>query len=103
MGSRSCFIGASESKNSNAELDYVEEHNGQVVPIEVKTGSGSSLRSMLIFLEEKQREVGLRFNADRPITQTLMVGKRRVTLVSRPLYLAGSWEDLETQPEPNGT
>ncbi len=79
-----------EAKNSNAELDYLVENNGKIIPIEVKSGKGSSLRSMHKFLEEKKSDFGIRFNTELPINQPLIIGTRTAQLLSRPLYLAGA-------------
>lgn len=42
-----------ERKNASAEVDYVDIINNKVTPIEVKSGMGHSLKSLLIFLKEK--------------------------------------------------
>lgn len=42
-----------ESHASKAEVDYLIERNGEVVPVEVKSGNSNSLKSMRLFLEEK--------------------------------------------------
>jgi len=49
----SLFYWAREKRGSSAEVDYVIELNGAVVPIEVKAGRSSSYKSMSLFLKEK--------------------------------------------------
>ncbi len=39
-----------QQRSSNAEVDYLIEQQGQVIPIEVKSGAGSTLKSMHLFL-----------------------------------------------------
>jgi len=39
------------AKSSNAEVDYLVSHNGNIVPIEVKSGSKGRLKSLLLLLE----------------------------------------------------
>lgn len=52
-----------EQRSSNAEVDYLISVNNRVVPIEVKSGRGSSLQSMRVFLEEHPKsEYGIRFS-----------------------------------------
>lgn len=52
-----------EKPSSQAEVDYITEIASQVVPIEVKSGRGSTLQSMRIFLDEhKNSEYGVRFS-----------------------------------------
>jgi len=51
------------STGSEAEVDYVIQNGTDVVPIEVKSGLGSTLRSMRMFLESHpQSPYGLRFS-----------------------------------------
>lgn len=45
------FYWAREARNSNAEVDYLAVRSGKVVPVEVKSGAGGSLRSLHMFLE----------------------------------------------------
>ena len=53
-----------ESRNSNAEVDYLMQYNQLVLPIEVKGGKSGQLKSAKIFLEEHQRSpYGIRFSA----------------------------------------
>ena len=55
-----------EGKASNAELDYVVEMNGEIIPIEVKAGATGKLRSMHQFIAEKNLKRGFRFDTSRP-------------------------------------
>ncbi len=83
-----------ELKSSAAEVDYLISHGQQVVPVEVKSGTTGSLKSLQVFVAEKKVPLALRFNARQPsITrlETTIVGKDRhpFQLLSLPLYLAG--------------
>ncbi|MBU1063442.1 AAA family ATPase [bacterium] len=53
-----------EALNSNAELDYVIQYQGEIIPIEVKSGSKGSMQSLYIFLKEKKRPYGIRFSLE---------------------------------------
>jgi len=54
-----------EAKGSLAEVDYLYSQEGYVVPIEVKSGSGTTLRSMHQFLESHSKSpYGIRFWAE---------------------------------------
>ncbi len=58
------FYWHKETGPSNAEIDYLAQIAHQVVPIEVKAGSGSTLRSMRHFLETHPTSpYGIRFSA----------------------------------------
>ena len=41
-----------ESRGSQAEVDYVFQRGSDIIPIEVKSGSGTSLKSLHLFLQE---------------------------------------------------
>lgn len=50
-------------KNSTAEVDYLVQQNEQIIPIEVKSGHGKTLRSMHLFLEtHRHSSKGIRFS-----------------------------------------
>ena len=51
------------SKNSDAEIDYLVQLNGQVVPIEVKAGTSLHIKSMHLFLDAHTQATtyGIRF------------------------------------------
>lgn len=79
-----------ESRGSLAEVDYLYELKGEILPIEVKSGHGSTLRSMHQFLDE-HRDVkqGLRFWA----------GGYEVNdkIRSKPLYAAATLAHQDQQ------
>lgn len=49
-----------ESRNSNAEVDYVVQFRNGVLPIEVKSGVRGSMKSLRIMMEEKKLALGVR-------------------------------------------
>ena len=51
-----------EKKSSSAEIDYVINIRGHVVPIEVKAGATGRLRSLKQFLMEKKVDIGVRIS-----------------------------------------
>jgi hypothetical protein len=52
-----------DSKNSQAEVDYLIEHQGTVIPVEVKSGGGGHLKSLRLFLEQHPKSpFGIRFS-----------------------------------------
>lgn len=83
-----------EEKSSQAEIDYVIQHNGQVLPIEVKAGRSGSLKSLHLFMELKQLPLAMRINSDLPSKTEVCVKNHAgklvtYTLVSIPFYLIG--------------
>lgn len=91
-----------EEKNANAEVDYVLTHGARVVPVEVKSGKTGTLKSLHVFLYEKNLQYGVRLNMDLPSVgdlQTQVRLKQRsdtlnYTLISLPLYLAGRLDSI---------
>jgi uncharacterized protein len=55
-----------EAKSANAEVDYLLQHNGTIIPIEVKSGSTGSLKSLHHFMYVKKKSHALRINSDLP-------------------------------------
>lgn len=47
-------------KGTQSEIDYVIEHNQQIVPIEVKAGTRGSMQSLRIFMNLKHSAFGIR-------------------------------------------
>ena len=73
---------AREKKSSSAELDYVTAIGSEVVGVEVKAGKTGTLKSLHLFMKEKQHSIAVRFNSEKP------VWSKRDKLLSLPLYLA---------------
>jgi len=46
------FYWGRQAKNSSAEIDYLIEKDGQVIPIEIKSGSNGRMKSLLFFIEK---------------------------------------------------
>ncbi len=53
-----------ESKNSQAEIDYVIQQKEEILPLEVKAGTKGAMQSMFLFLEEKNKEQGIRISLE---------------------------------------
>jgi predicted AAA+ superfamily ATPase len=53
-----------EKRGSCAEVDYLIEHEGQVVPVEVKSGSSGKMQSLNLFMEEKKSSKGIRISLE---------------------------------------
>ena len=80
-----------EKKNASAEIDYLLTQGTNILPIEVKSGSTGSLKSLHLFMELKKLPHALRINADVP-SQVLVQTKThqeqiQYRLYSLPFYL----------------
>lgn len=52
LGHKPLYFWARTKANSSAEVDFVIERKGEIIPIEVKSGKSGKLRSMHILLKE---------------------------------------------------
>lgn len=68
-----------EKLGSTAEVDYVQNINGRIIPIEVKSGKTGRLRSIKQFMEEKKLNLGVR------VSQKNL--SLRQSVLSVPFYL----------------
>lgn len=92
-----------EGRSNNAEVDFILALDGQIVPIEVKSGATGSLKSLHQFVGEKNVPLAIRFDAGLPSTQTISTrivkDKKyinvRYELVSLPMYLVERLPDLQ--------
>lgn len=88
------FYWARESRKSNAEVDYVINHQGNVIPIEVKSGLSGSLKSLHQFMFEKNPKLAIRFDLNPPSKQQVQTIIKTATdtaevnypLLTIPLY-----------------
>ena len=84
-----------EGRANNAEVDFVAELAGRIVPIEVKAGRTGTLKSLHQFAAEKNPALAVRFDLGEPSLQTVEARVPRGTtmmpvsyrLLSLPLYL----------------
>ena len=77
------FFWKREKRGSKAEVDYIFEYNSEIVPIEVKSNHGSTLKSIFAFLESHNKSsYGIRFS-----THNYSIFNK---IDSRPLYAVAS-------------
>lgn len=81
-----------EKKGSDAEIDYIVQHETKVIPIEVKAGTAGGLKSLHLFMGLKEYSIAVRINSDTPSLGKIEVvnslGVRvTYTLLSIPMYL----------------
>jgi len=79
-----------DKHGSDAEVDFVYPHNGLAIPIEVKTGHNSKLKSLHLFMETAPHNIAVRvwsqpFSIDEVTTQKGKTYK----LINLPFYYVG--------------
>ncbi len=82
-----------EARNSQAEVDFLYQYEGRIIPVEVKSGDNSKLKSLHLFMEQSPEKIAVRFwnHAVGSDKITLPSGKE-FTLHNLPFYYAGHLE-----------
>ncbi len=83
---RDLFYWHREAANSTAEVDYLMQHNGAVLPVEVKAGRRGAMKSLHLLMAEKGLALGLRTSQEN----LGCVGDVRIV----PHYMIGEWKRL---------
>jgi len=60
-----------ENKKGNAEIDFVVNKNGKIVPIVVKAGKSGTLKSLHQFIFQKKVNLAIRFDLNKYSIQTI--------------------------------
>lgn len=84
-----------EGRSANAEVDFVMELAGSVMPLEVKAGKSGTLKSLLQFVHQRGMPAAVRFDLGLPSRQRVEHALRQAKgsvevsydLLSLPLYL----------------
>jgi len=79
-----------DKQGSEAEVDFVYPYNGLAIPIEVKSGHNSKLKSLHLFMESAPHDIAIRvwsqpFSIDEVTTKNGKMFK----LVNLPFYYVG--------------
>ena len=79
-----------------AEVDLTWVVDSQLIPIEVKTGHNSHLRSLHSFMEKAQTDIAVRiWSGPYSVDDVRVVGSGRTfRLVNLPFYLIGELENI---------
>jgi uncharacterized protein len=101
------FYWVREEKNSNAEVDFIYQHNNKLYPVEVKAGKSGTLKSLHIYLLEKKLSTGIRFNLDLPSIGDFSISMKNTgtdnvlnyKLISLPLFLCSQLPDILNKSE----
>lgn len=86
-----------QKAEATAELDFVIQHDGLIIPIEVKSGSSGTLRSLHLFMDTAPHRFAVRlYNGKVKIdTITTPTGKEYL-LLNLPYYLGAQIENYLT-------
>jgi predicted AAA+ superfamily ATPase len=80
-----------ESRGAEAEIDYIFQHENQIIPAEVKAGTTGTLKSLHQFMKDKKKKIAIRINSDIPrkgiVTLKDQNSSIEYELLSIPFYL----------------
>jgi hypothetical protein len=83
-----------ESAASNAEVDLLVQHEGLIIPVEVKAGKIGTLRSLHQFIERSDHPYAVRlYGGPLDIIETQTPSGRTYTLLNLPYFLAGKLKE----------
>ena len=84
-----------DARNSQAEVDFLIRYKSHLLPIEVKTGSNSKLRSLHQFMDESRESMALRlWNGPMTSDTIARADGSTFTLYNIPLYYAGQLSEF---------
>ena len=86
-------------KNSDAEVDFVITFDSKVIPIEIKSGHNSKLRSLHIFMDEAPHDIAVRvWSEPFSVHQVHTIeNKKPFRLINVPFYYVGQLNQILTE------
>jgi predicted AAA+ superfamily ATPase len=77
-----------EKKQSSAEIDYLYQYNGKLIPIEVKSGHIGKLRSLHQFMDQAPHKFAVRvWQGPYSVEKAKTIAGTEFTLLNLPFYL----------------
>jgi hypothetical protein len=89
---------ARDTKNAQAEVDFVVPFNGLLIPIEVKSGATGKLRSLHRFMDVAPHTWAVRiYSGKLNVELANTLAGKVYTLINIPFYLTGRLEKVLTE------
>lgn len=80
-------------KGSSAEVDFVITYKGKIIPIEVKSGHNTKLKSLHLFMEEAPHDIAVRvWSQPLSIDEVATFSGKKFRLINLPFYYVGVLE-----------
>jgi uncharacterized protein len=84
-----------DKKGSDAEVDFIIQHDNMIIPIEVKSGHNAKLKSLHIFMENTNHSIAVRiWSKPFTIDKIRTANGKEFTLYNFPFYYVGVMEKL---------
>lgn len=82
-----------QKADATAEVDFVIQHDGEIIPIEVKSGATGSLRSLHVFMDAAPHSLAIRlYNGKVKTDQITTLSGKKYQLLNLPYYLGAQIE-----------
>jgi predicted AAA+ superfamily ATPase len=79
-----------DSRNSQAEIDWVIPFKGMLIPVEVKSGPSGKLKSLHLFMDKSPHSWAVRIYSGKTLVEEAETpAGKKFSLISLPFYLAG--------------
>jgi len=76
--------------SSDAEIDYIIQHDSRIIPVEVKSGHNAKLRSLHLFMDEVEHQTAIRIWSGKYSVDKVATPKGKTyNLHNIPFYYAG--------------
>jgi predicted AAA+ superfamily ATPase len=86
-----------QKADATAELDFVIQHDGLIIPIEVKSGSSGTLRSLHLFMDAAPHQFAVRlYNGKVKVDKITTQNGKEYLLLNLPYYLGAQIEKYLT-------
>jgi predicted AAA+ superfamily ATPase len=87
---------------SDAEVDFIIQHDGRIIPVEVKSGTNSKIHSLHLYMDELEHQTAIRiWSGELSINKVTTLKGKPYTLYNVPFYYAGILETLLDKWEMN--
>lgn len=88
------FFWYRNSPGSTAEIDFLFQHNNNLVPVEIKSGKSGRLRSLHQFMLASSCDMAIRLYSGELCEETVLLEDKKYKLISVPFYLQWRLKEL---------
>jgi len=83
-----------DKKQSDAEIDFLFSVDGEMIPVEVKSGASGKMRSLFQYIDNSRADFAVRFYAGKiSLEEHKTISGKNFKLLSLPYFLAGKLEE----------
>lgn len=82
-------------KDSEAEVDFVVQHDSSAIPVEVKSGHNAKLKSLHLYMDEAPHDLAVRvWSQPLSIDEVATQKGKKFRLINLPFYYVGVLEEV---------